>query len=97
MSADELSEAHEWLHRAHRDILSAERPLNGDVILGEIAAYQAQQAVEKSLKAFLVAHGQTFPRTHDLVPLLHECATINTVFRDFTVIAVTLTPYEQGR
>lgn len=93
MSADELSEAHEWRHRAQRDLLAAERSLSGDIALGEIAAYHAQHAAEKSLKSFLVAHGQPFPRTHDLVPLLQQCITIDEDFRELALVVVTLTPY----
>jgi HEPN domain-containing protein len=38
----------------------------GDAVVG----FHAQQAVEKSLKAVLSAHGLEFRRTHDLLTLL---------------------------
>ncbi len=35
--------------------------------------YHAQQSAEKTLKAFLVYHGQVPPKTHDCADLLVEC------------------------
>jgi HEPN domain-containing protein len=46
-----------------RAALRRKRPLFGH------ACFLAQQCAEKSLKALLVAKGQSFPRTHDLVLL----------------------------
>jgi len=37
-----------------------------DPVLPEMLCFHAQQAVEKSLKAVLLAHGVSFPRTHNL-------------------------------
>lgn len=38
--------------------------------------FHAQQAAEKTLKAFLVFHGQTPRKTHDCTSLLVDCAKI---------------------
>ncbi|MBI3740174.1 MAG: HEPN domain-containing protein [Chloroflexi bacterium] len=37
------------------------------------ACFHAQQCAEKYLKAILVAHGQKFPKTHDLIDLSDLC------------------------
>jgi HEPN domain-containing protein len=37
------------------------------------ATFHAQQCVEKCFKALLVARGQPFPRTHDVVALRDLC------------------------
>ncbi|MFA0751301.1 MAG: hypothetical protein SLRJCFUN_001704, partial [Candidatus Fervidibacter sp.] len=37
-----------------------------------VAAYHLQQAIEKGLKAFLLAHGWQLERTHDLPYLLRQ-------------------------
>jgi HEPN domain-containing protein len=42
-----------------------------------ITFFHAQQAVEKSLKAVLFAHGVEFRRTHDLYELAIDNASIN--------------------
>lgn len=38
--------------------------------------FHAQQAAEKTLKAFLVFHGQTPRKTHDCTSLLVDCVQI---------------------
>jgi HEPN domain-containing protein len=62
----------EWLERVKDDLRSAE------IIVKEngppnTVAFLSQQAVEKVLKAFLVAQGEVPPRIHHLVNLLELC------------------------
>lgn len=66
----QLEQARELLSAARRDevtlrilLRDAESPL-------ESMLFHAQQALEKGLKAVLVAHGVVFRRTHDLIELL---------------------------
>ena len=87
------SDAEEWLLRAERDLALAERALGELPILGEGAAYHAQQAAEKALKGFLVAYGQPFARTHDLALLLSDCVAIAPTFSRYQAIAPTLSIY----
>ena len=58
----------EWLNRARSDLALArtERP---DVYLEDLC-FHAQQAVEKAVKALLIAHQVDFPYTHDIAQLL---------------------------
>jgi HEPN domain-containing protein len=42
--------------------------------LPDLVCYHCQQCAEKYLKAYLIAHGETPPRTHDLEQLLALCA-----------------------
>jgi HEPN domain-containing protein len=93
MQPEALAEAREWLGRAKRDLLAAERSLQGQPPLMDVAVFHAQQATEKALKAYLTAHGQTFPKTHDLVPLLSSCQAIDSEFGGFSQAALALTPY----
>ena len=55
----------DWLRFAKSDLAVAQRPPDGHV-LTETLCFHAQQAVEKSLKAVLLAGGVPFPRTHNL-------------------------------
>lgn len=55
MRPESIREALEWLNRAHQDLLMAQRALSGPALLPDGAAYHAQQAAEKALKAFLTA------------------------------------------
>jgi HEPN domain-containing protein len=58
----------EWLTKASEDLLAVEK-LSEDEHLTNIAAFHAQQCVEKSLKAILEDFGKKVPRTHDLIRL----------------------------
>ena len=58
-----------WVARAEEDYALARSALRRQVPLTYGATFHAQQCVEKYLKALLVARGQPFPRTHDVVAL----------------------------
>ena len=62
-----------WLKKAEHDLLNIENNLAATRIPWDTVCFHAQQAAEKVLKALLVYHGQTPPRTHDLVALLTHC------------------------
>jgi HEPN domain-containing protein len=44
-------------------------------LLGD-ATFHCQQAVEKTIKAFLTWHDRAFRKTHDLVELGAECSDL---------------------
>ena len=58
----------EWLNRAHSNLNLARKELK-DVYLEDLC-FNAQQAVEKGIKAILIKHGVDFPFTHDIRELL---------------------------
>jgi HEPN domain-containing protein/predicted nucleotidyltransferase len=63
---------HTWLAHARSDLASA-RILRADPdVLPEQAGFHAQQAVEKAVKAALLARNVEFPYTHDLEDLVNE-------------------------
>jgi HEPN domain-containing protein len=68
-----VSAAAEWLRYAHGD-LDAARVLLGADVPPRTAAWHAQQAAEKAMKAVLVALGHDVPRTHDLLDLARRVA-----------------------
>ena len=62
-----------WLQKARDDLKVAVRLLDaGDMPLG-IVCFHCQQAVEKALKAAMVAQGGVPPKTHDLLALCNQC------------------------
>ena len=71
MSDDERRAAAEvWLVKASDDLRSAGvRLRHPDEMTAEIAAFHAQQAAEKALKALLISRGVAIPKTHDLEEL----------------------------
>jgi HEPN domain-containing protein/predicted RNase H-like HicB family nuclease len=62
-----------WVARAEEDYALARSALRRRVPLTYGATFHAQQCVEKYIKALLVARGQPFPRTHDVVALSELC------------------------
>jgi len=56
----------QWLYKAKRDLMSADRLASGESPLRDTAAYHCQQAAEKALKGALLYFGQAIPKTHDL-------------------------------
>ena len=62
-----------WAMRAEEDYLLSLSALRRKAPLLYGATFHAQQCAEKYLKAFLVAYGRAFPRTHDLAALHDLC------------------------
>ena len=65
------NESQEWLNRAMSALSLAKIPLTQEIFLEDLC-FQAQQAVEKSLKGILVHQGQDPPRSHNIAFLLKE-------------------------
>lgn len=63
----------EWFQKANQDLQRVPRRLQEDDC--EDAAFHLQQAIEKGLKGFLIAHGGSLRRTHNLSVLLDDAVT----------------------
>jgi HEPN domain-containing protein len=80
--------AQQWLDRASEDLTVARLVLKEGH--ASHACFLAQQCIEKSLKAFLIAKKNQYPRAHKLVDLLSECEGLArefVQFRDHCLIA----------
>jgi HEPN domain-containing protein len=83
----------EWLNKARSDYLFAEASMK------EFSGFYSQicilchDAVEKYLKAFLIAGGKRPERVHDLLALLHECLQIDTSLDDISIPCGILNDY----
>jgi HEPN domain-containing protein len=73
--SDQADLARGWLAKADSDLFNA-RTIAGTSGPYDTSCFHAQQAIEKSLKAFLAFHGQAIPRTHDLEVLELLCRAI---------------------
>lgn len=93
MQPEALHEAQDWLLRAERDLLIADRAIRSAPVLADQAVFHAQQASEKALKAFLAAHDEPLQKTHNLERLVVQCEAIDVRFADFLDTAWTLNPY----
>ena len=59
----------DWLHHAKSDLAIAKQGHIPGILL-ETLSFHAQQAVEKSIKAVLLAKGIVFPYTHSISALI---------------------------
>ncbi|MBX3364188.1 MAG: HEPN domain-containing protein [Phycisphaeraceae bacterium] len=67
--------AREWIEGADADLRAAELLRSLTPPSPGIVAFHAQQAVEKSLKAYLVLRSIPFPRTHQIDLLMELCGS----------------------
>ena len=66
----DFRQAQAFIRVAQRDMTALAGMSDREVFADEIFGFHAQQVIEKSLKAWLCALGQTYPYTHDLNRLL---------------------------
>ena len=85
--------ARQWLRKGMKDLASAKRLLGGGEEFAYGAAFYAQQATEKFLKAVLVWHQVEFPKTHDIGRLLDLVRRKDEVLAELAREAAALTPY----
>ena len=71
-----------WMKKSRKDLWRAESVLTLDPPDTEDCLFHCQQAVEKSLKAFLVWRDKSFRRTHDLVELTRQCVDLEPTLGD---------------
>ncbi len=90
---ERAAEAHEWLAKAALDFRGAQIDLAATPPLLEDALFHCQQAVEKSLKAFLVWHDVVFRKTHSLEELGRRCCEIDAALTGLVDEAAPLTEY----
>jgi HEPN domain-containing protein len=89
----QLEECSEWLQKANRDLLSARILLSNETPVPDTACFHCLQAVEKTLKAFLIFHSIRFDRVHNLSYLMKLCEEQNPEFALFREISEELTPF----
>ena len=87
------AEGKEWLYKGSNDLISARVLLEHEPPLLETACFHCQQAVEKTLKAFLVWKGVRFEKVHSLTYLLDLCEAEELEFTSLRARAETLAPF----
>jgi HEPN domain-containing protein len=83
----------EWMRKAEGDLRAAEHLLSLPQQDYFTAAFHAQQAGEKFLKAFLVRHQIAFPKTHRIQDLLELAARAEPGLKTELGSAAMLTPF----
>ena len=82
-----------WISRAQSNLDRARAGKICDTILYEDLCYDCQQAVEKSLKALLIAQDKVSPHTHIIARLLETLEEEGIVIPDNLKSASDLTEY----
>jgi HEPN domain-containing protein len=95
MEADRerLEDTRDWLVKAARDLRAADVLLASAEPLSDAAAFHAQQAAEKSLKAFLHWHDVPFRKTHELEELGRACTELDSTLGEVVERVLDLTPF----
>jgi HEPN domain-containing protein len=70
----------QWLSKANEDLLVVNKLTEFEIIATSSVCFHCQQAVEKFLKAFLIANDVDIKKTHNIEYLLAECADIDDDF-----------------
>lgn len=70
----------QWMDKACEDLIVIEKLTEGEMVASNAACFHCQQAVEKFLKAYLIANGRDIIKTHNIEFLLMECAELDEVF-----------------
>lgn len=82
-----------WLEKAVDDLRTAAHVLTADPPITSAVTFHAQQACEKSLKAFLAWHDKPFRKTHNLEEIGEACLAIDPSLGDAIDEAVPLSEY----
>ena len=81
----------QWLDKAGEDLTVARLVFREEYMAH--ACFLSQQTIEKSLKAYLIAKLNKYPRSHKLVDLLNECAAIDSDFSQFVADCIRMDQY----
>jgi len=93
-----LAETGAWVRKAAEDLKAAELLLGASPPLELQGAFHAQQAAEKSFKAFLVWNRHHFRKTHDLAELGRPCVQIDSTLGQVSSRVAPISGYsEQSR
>ncbi|HET6387635.1 MAG TPA: HEPN domain-containing protein [Armatimonadota bacterium] len=88
-----MSAQNEWVEKAEADFKGASGLHRRADKLPDLVCYHCQQSVEKYLKAYLAAHGEPPPMSHDLRQLLRLCARFSVPLAALMPDASLLNPY----
>lgn len=81
----------QWLDRASEDLDVARLVLKEGY--ASHACFLAQQCIEKSLKAYLLAKTNSYPRAHKLTDLVVQCELIDSTFSQFRDNCIVVDQY----
>lgn len=74
---EEIEVSKQWIAKAKNDLLNVDNNLKAEEIPFDTVCFHCQQAAEKLLKAYLVANGNSYPASHDLILILEKILLLN--------------------
>jgi HEPN domain-containing protein len=89
-----LQDVRAWLSKAELDMKAAAHEMSAPAegLWGDVV-FHAQQAAEKTMKAFLAWHDVPFRKTHNIEELGQKCAELDATLATVTAQAAPLTEY----
>jgi len=93
MPPDQAHEVRGWLVKATQDWSAVKMLMAASTPLPAIAAFHCQQAVEKTLKAFLVYQQTPFEKVHDLRTIVRCCCESDSTFEQLLEVVEPLNIY----
>lgn len=88
-----VAETRGWMIKASHDLRAAETLATASPPLNDEVVFHCQRAAEKAIKSFLVWHGQTFRKTHNLEETGEQSLAIDPSLRETIDRAVPLSEY----
>lgn len=82
-----------WMNKAREDLRAAKVDLEANPPLIDDALFHCQQAVEKSLKAFLCRHDRPFRKTHSIEEIGAACIALAPSLEKLVGDTVHMTEY----
>ncbi|WP_016777257.1 HEPN domain-containing protein [Anaerophaga thermohalophila] len=89
MNSETRDYLNHWIKKAEEDIAVIQKLTEFEIIASSAVCFHCQQAVEKFLKAFLIANNKEIARTHNIEFLLAECSDIDKDFEKIDPLNLT--------
>ena len=83
----------EWVEKADEDYFFAKKHLQDEDSFFSPLCFHAQQAAEKYLKSYIIAHDLPFRKVHDLLELLNICLSRDDSFEEIRDEVILLQRY----
>ncbi len=88
-----LDKITKWMQRAKSNLAKANAGQVSDEIFFEDICFDAQQGVEKALKALCIANEIVFPKTHDIAYLIELLEQKGVKIPEFVLESKTMTEF----
>lgn len=92
-NSEREKETRSWLEKATEDLRTAKILYNAKPPALAHVMFHCQQAVEKTMKAFLTWHQMPFRKTHNLREIGDQCISLDASLRELVEASIPLSDY----